>query len=79
MVHGGNRWATPWTNMHNDSCNMIPVIHGAAIVLRRVPSYSIVLTLFWLQTADTCLFKCLNVTSAGIFGCLDCMSNRMYC
>lgn len=40
MVNGGDRWATPWTNMHNNACNMILMIHGAAVVLNHVLSNS---------------------------------------
>lgn len=65
MVYGGDRWATPWTNMHNNSCNVILMIHGAAVVPHHIPSYSmcLVLTSLWLQTADSCVYKCQRVSS----------------
>lgn len=39
-AYGGDRWATPWTNMHNNSANMILVIHGAPTEPRHIPTYS---------------------------------------
>lgn len=52
MVNGGDRWATPWTNMHNNACNMILMIHGAAVVLNHVLSNNMCTALTWLCHRD---------------------------
>lgn len=38
IVHAGDKWATPWTNMHNNACNMILMIHDAAVAPLPAPS-----------------------------------------
>ncbi len=53
MVNGGDRLATPWTNMHNNACNMILVIHGAAGVQQHVPSQCVCIIL-----TSNCSYVC---------------------
>lgn len=58
MVNGGDRCAAPWTNMHNNACNTILMIHGAAAAPHHVPSYTLVIvkTSLGFPTANMGLF-----------------------
>lgn len=65
MVNGGDRCATPWTNMHNNACNMILMIHGTAVVPHHVPAYimcrcgtSTFLYLLYLPVNSACTVVC---------------------